>query len=905
MKRLFYKRKLILFALFVLSVTNMLNALGFVKAVGTKIVDNQNNELILRGIGTGNWFLQEGYMMGTNGATNGTQWHFKQKMIATFGVEKTNEFYTRWWDNHFRKIDVDSMAKWGFNSVRVAMHYKMFTLPIEEEPVQGVDTWFESGFVRIDQLLEWCESNKIYLILDMHGCPGGQGSDSNISDYDVSKPSLWESDENKRKLVALWKKLAQRYANCSWIAGYDLINEPKWDALKTNANKDLWDMQLRIVQAIREVDPNHLLFLAGNDYGNNYTGLPDISTWGGNIALSFHKYWTYNRDNAIDWIINLGNQHNVPVWLGETGENSNTWFTDIIRLCESKKVGWSFWPVKKMGLNNILRSKTNTDYTDLLSAWRNNTAVNTVKAFDGLMKFAEDHKFENCNIQYDVIDAMLKRPHSNDTKAFVRKNIDQEIFAVDYDLGPVGYAYFDNDDATYQGSGEAFTRWNEGRLYRNDGVDIQECTDVITNGYAVAWIDDAEWLNFSIDVPASKIYNIEFRYSAQSSGARVYVEVNGRRASKSLVLQATGGWSVWKTATLNDVLIPQGSVKLKIVFEKAGLNLNYFKLTGAKEVSEQPFELLNAATHTINDEVTLDFNKKIDAIFTNSLQVFVDGTPAAFTTISPDPLNNQRAKGTLNTALLKNSVITLSNEVQSCKSGNYLLEKFYSVSVLNNIVQHFNIPSLIEAENYAVNQGFVFQTCTDTGAGQYAGYTNTGDYLDYIVNAPATDVYNIEVRASVNSTSARLAFYNLSDNNNQVGSVTMNRTGGWQNWAGFKTTIQLKKGKNVIRIQALTDGFNLNWVQLTKTAETALKNITDNDFVQIIQNQFNNNLQINFSKPTSANISVFSPNAFEIYRTKSNNQTSIILPLTNQISKLVLVKIQSSENSVCRKVLLN
>ena len=35
-------------------------------------------------------------------------------------------------------------------------------------------------------------------VLDMHAAPGGQGRNSEISDYDPSKPSLWES-ENKEK----------------------------------------------------------------------------------------------------------------------------------------------------------------------------------------------------------------------------------------------------------------------------------------------------------------------------------------------------------------------------------------------------------------------------------------------------------------------------------------------------------------------------------------------------------------------------------------------------------------------------------------------------------------------------------------------------------------------------------
>ena len=37
-------------------------------------------------------------------------------------------------ENHFMQEDVDSLAAWGFNSIRVPLHYNLFTLSIQEEP---------------------------------------------------------------------------------------------------------------------------------------------------------------------------------------------------------------------------------------------------------------------------------------------------------------------------------------------------------------------------------------------------------------------------------------------------------------------------------------------------------------------------------------------------------------------------------------------------------------------------------------------------------------------------------------------------------------------------------------------------------------------------------------------------
>ena len=61
----------------------------------------------------------------------------------------------------------------GFNSIRLPVHYNLMTLPIEDEPIPGQQTWIEEGFTIIDNLLEWVKPHNMYVILDMHAAPGG------------------------------------------------------------------------------------------------------------------------------------------------------------------------------------------------------------------------------------------------------------------------------------------------------------------------------------------------------------------------------------------------------------------------------------------------------------------------------------------------------------------------------------------------------------------------------------------------------------------------------------------------------------------------------------------------------------------------------------------------------------
>lgn len=807
-------KKILLFSLLLLCPLIIQAQTAYVRASGKQIVDKNGANLILRSIGTGNWMLQEGYMMQTSGVA-GTQHEFKKKLTDLIGTEKTNQFYTSWLDAHFRKIDVDSMARWGFNCVRPALHYNLFTLAIEDEPVQGENTWLESGFVRLDSLMAWCAANKMYVILDMHGAPGGQGKDAAISDYDATKPSLWESEANKAKLVALWRKIAERYANNPWIAGYDLINETNWTFPEGN-NSQLRSLYGRLTTAIREVDKNHMLVIEGNWFANDFSGL--TPAWDNNMCYSFHKYWTVNNTASIQWVLDLRNNTNCPIWLGESGENSNRWFTDCIELMEKNNIGWSFWPVKKSGVNNILKVTTNSDYTDLINYWKGTATKPTVdKAFQAVMTFANNHKLENCVIQYDVIDAMIRQPQTTETKPFKANTTASTIYAVDYDFGRAGVAYSDKVDANYHLTNNNYTAWNTGYAYRNDGVDIENCSDAVSNGFHVGWVEDGEWMQYSVRSDEAMTYNVLLRYASQSATARVYIEINGKRASKTVSLSPSGGWATWKTSAIPNVIVPAGTVKVKIVFETGGANFNYFQFKNPKTIDNTAFEMLTAETAQWADVVTLKLNKTVDSLTGNPFAISINGSAVTVVSTTVNAVDNTKIDIKIAEPLLSATILKISNSGADCKSGTQSLSPFQHADVVNLIFSHKTIPGKIEAEDFTVNNGFSFETCTDAGAGTNTSYAAVDKYLDYYAWVENTGSYAMYFRISVNAASAQIAV--LKDQNGSMvplKSVSFGNTGGWQNWQTQSATVSLTAGKNIIRLLSRSDGYNLNWIQFSQ-----------------------------------------------------------------------------------------
>jgi endoglucanase len=573
-------RSILFIACLLFAFLPLLNAQGFLKAKGKDIVNEKGENVLLRGIGLGGWMLQEGYMLGIS--AEGQQQHrIRQRIDSLIGPAATQEFYDTWLANHTTKGDIDSLRSWGFNSVRLPMHYNLFTLPVEKEPVAGQNTWLTKGFEMVDSLLNWCVANKIYLILDLHAAPGGQGNDLNISDRDPSLPSLWESEANRNKTIALWKKLAERYAANKWIGAYDILNEPNYgfedtadrNGLKETRNEPLKKLLVEITKAIREADKNHIIVIEGNGWGNNYNGM--LPPWDENMVLSFHKYWNKNDQASIQNILKLRNQYNVPVWLGETGENSNVWFAQAVQLLETNNIGWAWWPLKKLGANNPLQIRSNLNYQDVLNYWNGKgEKPRESNAYSGLLELATYTRVGTNRVHRDVIDALMRQPHSNKTLPFAKNSIQNRtvLRAVNYDLGKNGFAYWDRDTADYRVSGIKGVG-NRGRTYRNDGVDIV-MDSAHYETYYINHVEDGEWLQYTIDVKQKGIYTIGLSVASDTTGGMVSVSINNKMAGNKQMVPLTGGAKKWTTLMFKNVSLAAGIQSLRVYADKGGFNFS-------------------------------------------------------------------------------------------------------------------------------------------------------------------------------------------------------------------------------------------------------------------------------------------------------------------------------------------
>jgi len=791
-----------------------------------EILDKDGNSILLQGVGLGGWMLQEPYMMNVIGGANNQQ-EFRSKLESLMGVANTQEFYDNWLDNFVTKTDIDSIASWGFNSVRLPMHYNLFTLPIEDE-VLGENTWLTKGFDMVDALLDWCQDNELYLILDLHAAPGGQGYDQGISDYDTSKPSLWESNENKQKMVALWGKLAERYKNEEWIGGYDILNEPNWNL----SGGEIKNLYVQVTNAIRDHDTNHIIFIEGNWFANDFTGL--TPPWDNNMVYSFHKYWNNNTQNTIQWVLDMRDQFNVPLWMGESGENSNVWFKEAIKLFEDNNIGWAWWPWKR--IETIVSSfsiPSNSKYNSVVDYFKGNaSAPSPADAYQGMLELAAATKIENCDYRKGVIDAMLRQPSSEELKPYAANTIPGLIHATHYDMGSQGLAYSDNEYGNYSGSGGTNT-WNKGWSFRNDGVDIS--TDSSggsnSNGYSVGYVNNKEWIKYTVDIQQEGYYNIETTYATNESGGKLYYELNDILITPIVVLNSTGSFSNFSTNTTETAFLPSGSNQLKIrIAGDKEFNVEHFSFH-LSPVQSPVFKIIGGVTDSNDQQVDITFNKPIlsSSINTDSFTLLVNGESVEIVDAQIGD-NNRSILLTINDYLSFYDEILVSSAAGSITSSTNDDVVGFSNFDVENLLDEINlIPGKIEAELYDNHYGIGTEETTDTGLGLNIKDLHPGDYTKYQVDIREEGDYLIECRVSTLRNNASFSL-ELRNDDAVVRYLTLSfdGTGGWQNWQTITKEWSLDKGKYTLVLKPLDSEFNLNWLNFDLIDDTNRKQIPGN-----------------------------------------------------------------------------
>jgi aryl-phospho-beta-D-glucosidase BglC (GH1 family) len=377
----------------------------FVTTRGKEIVSPGGKPLLLKGINLGNWLLPEGYMFKFKTANSPRL--INAVISELVGEDEARQFWKTFRENYITRDDIRFIKQSGFNSVRVPFSYRLFVLDSDPQKLEG------PGYELMDKVVGWCRDEGLYVILDMHAAPGGQTGD-NIDDG-WAYPFLFESSESQDLSMKLWRKIAARYRKEPAVLGYDLLNEPiahYFDA--SDLNSKLEPLYRKLVAGIRSVDRNHIIFLGGAQWDTNFKifGPPFDSK----LAYTFHKYWMEVNQKAIQEYLDFRDKHNVAVWMGESGENTDEWIASFRTLLDANNIGWCFWPYKRMDATSCVASINPPAEWNTIIAYADGPRLTfeevrkhrpaKAQVEKALSDYLERMKFANCRINHGYLKAL-------------------------------------------------------------------------------------------------------------------------------------------------------------------------------------------------------------------------------------------------------------------------------------------------------------------------------------------------------------------------------------------------------------------------------------------------------------------------------------------------------------------
>jgi endoglucanase len=381
---------------------------NFISVQGKEIIGPDKKPFLMRGTNLGNWLVPEGYMFKFKSVNSPRL--INQALAELVGPEEAAVFWKKYQDSYITEGDIHFLKSIGVNSIRIPFNYRIFTT----ENYMGQNNP-DRGFELIDRAIGWCKKEGLYVILDMHCAPGGQTGD-NIDDG-YGYPFLFKSKAMQQQTIDIWKRIADHYKNETTVMGYDLLNEP----IATYFNADEFNPSLEplykdITKAIRTVDNNHLIFLGGAQWDSNFK--PFGAPFDSKLVYQFHKYWTKTTTKeVIQDYLDFRDKYNVPIYCGETGENTDEWVGAFKKTLEENNVGWHYWPYKKMdntrgvitfdvpaGFEKII------DYTELprgdFAAIRKAAPADREEIKKALDGFLNNCRFENCKVNNGYVSAL-------------------------------------------------------------------------------------------------------------------------------------------------------------------------------------------------------------------------------------------------------------------------------------------------------------------------------------------------------------------------------------------------------------------------------------------------------------------------------------------------------------------
>lgn len=347
---------------------------GFVRTEGSQFFDGWGKPIRFTGVCVGGWLNMENFITGY--AANETL--MREKVADVIGADRAERFFDRLLTAFYGEADAAFLGSLGMTIIRIPVNYHHFES--DENPFHILPTAFD----HLDRAIEASGRHGVYSIIDLHALPGSQNHHWH-SDNSTHEPRLWRHPHFQDRVENIWKAIADHYKNNTWVAGYNLMNEP---ADETRAV--VGPLYRRLFEAVRAIDPNHTIFLDGNTYSTEFD-MFDAEPWP-NTVYSLHDYvasglgrggdypgytdGTYiDREYARNKFLQrseYARQTGTPIMVGEfapiyTGVEPvdamrRQILADQLELYREFEVSWTSWMYKDLGRQGLVNVSEQSPY---------------------------------------------------------------------------------------------------------------------------------------------------------------------------------------------------------------------------------------------------------------------------------------------------------------------------------------------------------------------------------------------------------------------------------------------------------------------------------------------------------------------------------------------------------------
>ena len=286
------------------------------------------------------------------------------------------------------------------------------------------------------------------------------------------------------------------------------------------------------------------------------------------------------------------------------------------------------------------------------------------------------------------------------------------------------------------------TLTNVGAQYRtSEAVDIETCSE---GGFNVTSMEPGEWLDYTVNVPATGNYNIVIRYASANANGKIRFDFDGVNKTGDVAVPfggaASGGLQDWKDFTVaNNVSLSAGvqSMRIYIGGTQVAFNLNKITLIDASTVSP-PAAPTNLAAKAGNEDVALSWSASSGASSYNIKRSTTAGGPY-ITIVTGLTTTSYTNTGLINGTSYYYVVSAVNSNGEGANSGEV------SATPLSTLLPN---PWVNADIGTATGGSASYQTGTFTVKGAGTDIGSTSDNFNYLYQTISGDVTFIARYAS-------------------------------------------------------------------------------------------------------------------------------------------------------------